>query len=286
MAMKPEQGLLTVKVEQKYLLGVDTKTKLQQLGAICVDKIIEKDHYYDTDTYALALNQIWLRQRNAQWYLIVCDMRSTKKGTQESLRDNKHVSKEDCAIPVEELGFSGRKSGLNHGFVDAKHQHEYISRISTKKMGVSQNSTSDESSELQPDKSRQTKQLKTKGNSNKEGPNVQYHSGYKELCTVEEIISYLAEFLHIALTADEEATMTMEAFMQLAGIRHYASWHAIKRITYKLQGIYTIITEMDELAAKEMATISMDASITHIGRDFDQMGKLAAELGFESYTIG
>nr|XP_005987419.1 PREDICTED: uncharacterized protein LOC102348188 [Latimeria chalumnae] len=263
METEMKENLYRVKLEQRYWLGEKSEAKLQQLGATCVDNIIEDDHFYDTDTCELALNQIWLSQRKKQWHLIFKEHESDM-GQLQSTANNPQTNVINTSHSQNTLLTNTRNVRSRTPDIDKS----WIGKL----MGLHdfpQNPRTNQQDEIQW------------LDANKANFDFNPKLAYYELTTEREIIAHLAQRLHIALSTEEERDMTVEMFLQLARIQHYASWYTTKRTTYKLQDTYTIVMEMDKETAKNIAVVTMDADIENIISEFGRMEKRAKELELE-----
>ncbi|XP_025050368.1 uncharacterized protein LOC112548537 [Alligator sinensis] len=258
-ATKNEPKAHKVQLQQKYWLKDTSKTKLLQLQAICLDKVTEQEHYYDTALHELAMTQIWLSQKNQQWHLIVASQKQETRGNASTTElspkmwNTLHLDKTDASRVklhthslTKELPENGLTASANISKRDELHFHS--------------------------------------NKATNRGIHMERTSTYAELVTEREIITYLAHFLHIGLTKEEERNMTVKDFLQLAGIQHYASYHHTKQVTYTLYGIYTIIIQMDEKTSKESATILVDTDIFNVAKCFEEIEKLASDLELQRQT--
>ncbi|XP_019366476.1 PREDICTED: uncharacterized protein LOC109293106 [Gavialis gangeticus] len=258
-ATKNEPKVYEVQLQQKYWLKDTSKTKLLQLQAICLDKVTEQEHYYDTALHELAMTQTWLSQKNQQWHLIVASQKQETRGNASTTElspkmwNTLHLDKTDAShvklhthILTKELPEDGLTGSANISKQDELHYH---SKKATNA-----------------------------------GTHMEHTSTYAELVTEREIITYLAHSLHIGLTKEEERNMTIKDFLQLAGVQHYASYHHTKQVTYTLYGIYTIIIQMDEKTSKESATILVDTDILNVDKCFEEIEKLASDLELQHQT--
>ncbi|XP_030063361.1 uncharacterized protein LOC115472954 [Microcaecilia unicolor] len=246
----------TVKLKQEYWLQEDSKTKLLQLGAVCMDKVVEEHHYYDTSTYALARNEMWLSQKKQQWRLIVVHQKQERHTDMDPNTGN--ISQKATKQSFPSAG-NGEKQG--HGKQDAV--NEDIS-------GESRTQKYNRSDVRKGDKHQSNK---LRGDQ----PSIHRSTKHHELLDEKEIVAYLVQFLHPALSEDGR-NMMMKECLQLSGIQHYATYRTTVKETYQLLDKYLITVHTDDTSSKRAAVISMDSDVQNIARGFEEMENLAKEL--------
>ncbi|XP_025019141.1 uncharacterized protein LOC112540077 [Python bivittatus] len=238
-----------VQLKQKFWVTEDSKAKLMMVGAKYLDTVTHIDHYYDTASDELAMAGLWLSQRNQQWSLIVESQKEeTQENTAYSVPDTWETSCQNLTKNVQHDTAIVYKDPA---------QLEYLNN------------------DQQPD-------LKT---ADREGECTKSSSTYTELVGESEIITYLLAHLHIDLKTNERENMTMEDFLQKAGIQHYASNHIINQTTYLLSNKYTILIQREESSLKESATVLLDVDIFNICKGLEDIETLATYLGFELQGI-
>ncbi|XP_067825525.1 uncharacterized protein si:dkey-191c17.2 [Heptranchias perlo] len=262
-----------VTIKQRYWLDEKTEAKLQQLGAVLVDEVIVTDHYYDNDRFDLAMNQIWLSQRDHQWELIIGLPKSdstidaneehpeelvSKSETTRSKDRRQHV---DCLISSEYNGSSPRLKTQNKAQTSGKEDNEW-----------------EEGNTMQEHQTPTAPQQRSRMTSSESGAHAEPGYTHNELKAHRQIIEYIAQFLEISLTKEEESIMKINQFFQLAKIHHYASCHMTKRRTYKLQDTYRIVIDKDELAPRISAVMCVDVDVSNIIKELEKIEEIAAHL--------
>nr|XP_020656629.1 uncharacterized protein LOC110082967 isoform X2 [Pogona vitticeps] len=240
-----------VQLHQKYWVTEDSKVKLLTVGAKCLDIVTEREHYYDTDLDELATAQLWLSKRNQQWSLI--------------LESQKQPAEENPASSAPEI---------REPLYESRTENTAIYRSSQERKAPEMLCVNDQNNQQQDLNEEDTANASAISSST-----------YAELVEEREIITYLADFLHIDLKT-KKGSVTMEDFLQKAGIQHYASNHTVHRAKYKLANRYTIIIQRDEISLEETATILLDVDISNICKGFEEIEKLANYLGFVQNVQG
>nr|XP_033816672.1 uncharacterized protein LOC117367811 [Geotrypetes seraphini] len=254
MTSLKEPKLHTVKLKQAYWLQEDSKTKLLQLGAVCTDKVVEEHHYYDTSTYALARNEMWLSQKNQQWRLIVVHQKQERHTDMDATKGNiSQKATKQCFTSAgdEEKEGCGKQDAINK------------------------------------DSNRESLKQKCNGSDFRNGDKHQSDklSGeYHELLDEGEIVAHLVQFLDPVLSKDGR-NMTMKEYLQPSGIQHYATYQATVTETYQLLDKYLITVHTDDASSKRAASISMDSDVQSIARGFEEMENLANELKLQHQSI-
>ncbi|XP_061460509.1 uncharacterized protein LOC133374004 [Rhineura floridana] len=245
----------TVQLQQKYWVTEDSKAKLLMVGAKCLDIVSHRERYYDTTSDDLAMAQLWLSQKNQQWCLI--------------LEPQEQVVKDNTANPGPEVWELSCQNKTENG--QAANPALYKSAQEKRQIQFEPNDQNDHQHDL--NKMERTYVCATSS------------SAYNELVGEREIITHLADFLHIDLKPEEEGNITMEDFLQKAGIQQYASNHIVNQTTYMLCNQYMIIIQRDESSLKESATVLLDVDILNICRGFEEIEKLANYLKFEHQAV-
>ncbi|XP_048369527.1 uncharacterized protein LOC125442287 [Sphaerodactylus townsendi] len=241
-----------VQLQQRYWVTKDSKAKLLQVGAKCVDTVPHKEHYYDTALDELAMAQVWLCQRNQQWCLIAGPQDQVTRentGTCESVSD------------TNELLYQSR------------------AEVQNSKSTLYKNSKEKKPTPLEC--------LDSQNNQHHDLNKTQKYvePTYTELLGEQEIMMYLTNFLRIDLTIEEKRNMAMEDFLRRAGIDHYASNLTAYQSTYKLCDRYTVIIQREDSSLKESAVVLLDVDISSICKGFEEIETLANYLGFEHQAI-
>ncbi|XP_072906344.1 uncharacterized protein [Hemitrygon akajei] len=270
------EAMHRVRVEQSYWLDEESEIKLQQLGATLVDEVIVKDDYYDNDTFDLATNQIWLSQRDHQWQLIIAVPKSnTNRDGGEQGEWNSLVARtETRKSRLQNLdGPNSETSQGSNPRLRSRNDEGDTPGNEDREMGegnpVQQQTATDP-------QQRDGTTSPEDGALDKTEPQYTHH----ELRTHEQIIEYIAQFLQISLT-EESSEMKLSHFLQLAKIYHYASCHTAKRRTYNLKDSCRIVIEKDQLAPRCLAMMYVDADVSNIIKDLENMEEMAALLRME-----
>ncbi|XP_053137798.1 uncharacterized protein LOC128338823 [Hemicordylus capensis] len=237
-----------VQLQQEYWVTGGSKAKLMQVGAKCMDSIIHREHYYDTASDELATAQLWLSQRNQQWGLIV--------GSQEQAAREYTASSvpKICTLPCQDRTENAQSVSPA---VDQEKKRTQSESLDNQQFHHHALEKADEASAC-----------------------ARSSPTYTELVGEQEIITHLADFLHMDLTS-QGRNMTIEDFLQQAGIQHYASSQTVHQTTYALCNQYTIIIQRDESSLKESAIVLLDVDILSICKGFEEIEKLANYLEFE-----
>ncbi|KAJ1146417.1 hypothetical protein NDU88_012694 [Pleurodeles waltl] len=260
----------TVKLQQKYWVDETSEAKVLDLGAICTGKVIERLHYYDTSTFQLAANQMWLSQKNQQWHLIIGPQNSaihqgrtpTKAKGFNNSKNQKH-SKGTHREKEAELRLIGEKTSKRSTGKDAADTKRQLVHLQTSQACQHL----DEQSMDQPVKA----SIST----------MDLSGTYEDLSNEEEMIEYLALALHTNLARKVDASLDMQSFLRMAGVQHYASFHTTREATYQLQDTCTITIDTDEASSRKAGVISLDVDVLNIASGFDAIEKLANELAFQ-----
>ncbi|XP_067867970.1 uncharacterized protein si:dkey-191c17.2 [Heterodontus francisci] len=273
-----------LRIKQSYWLDEQTEAKLRELGAVLVDEVIVKDHYYDNDTFDLAMNQIWLSQRDLQWQLIIG---LPKTDNTIDANEDEEKQREEAKQLASKSQMKGKDRRQCVGSLISSEYDESSPRLKPQnnKAQISrqqdnekegENTVQEHQTPISPQQQDTTTSNSETGAHAKTEPRY----GYNELKAHRQIIEYIAQFLKISL-AEEESNMKITHFCQLAEIHHYASCHTARRRTYKLQDIYSIVINRDELASRNLAVIYVDANGSNIIKELEKIEAIAAHLGFD-----
>ncbi|XP_029470102.1 uncharacterized protein LOC115098002 [Rhinatrema bivittatum] len=254
-----EPGPHTVKLKQMYWLQEESKAKLLQLGAVCMDKVVDEHHYYDTAMYELARNQMWLSQRNQQWQLIMAHQKQEKQMNASKANVLHKATKQNSPSVVNGETY---KSGNQEA-----ESKDTIGDASSKQHTGSDFRKWDKPQSDMPSSVQVSADPVTE---------------YCELVDEREIMTYLAQFLPTDMTGG--GNMTMKEYLHLSGIQHYASYQTTIKETYKLLDTYIITIHIDELSSKKAAIVSMDSDVQSITRSFEDMENLANELKLQNQS--
>ncbi|GCB67773.1 hypothetical protein scyTo_0000770 [Scyliorhinus torazame] len=267
----------SVRIKQSYWFDEQTETRLQELGAVLVDEVIVKDHYYDNDTFDLAINQIWLSQRDTQWQLIIglpkADGLTDANGDGEKQGEQGHRR----ASKPETRGNGGCQhvgslisSGRNQCHPKLKSQN---TKAQSFRHQDNENTTQDHQTPV-------SEQQDTRANDSETGDHAKAVPRYihNELKSHRKIIEHIARFLDVSLTKEEESNMKINHFCQLAKIHHYASYHTTRRKTYELQDTYRIVIDRDEFVPRNVVVIYVNANVSNIIKELEKMEEIAAHL--------
>ncbi|XP_054853332.1 uncharacterized protein LOC129341977 isoform X2 [Eublepharis macularius] len=249
-----EATLRKIQLRQQYWVTKGSKAKLHQVGAKCVETVAHSERYYDTALNELAMAQLWLSQRNQQWYLII--------GSQEQATTENTATGESI-LDTGELLYQNR------------------TYVQSSKSTVYKNPQEKKPTQSDPSGSRNNQHYDL----NKTQMYIKPTSIHTELVGEHEIIMYLANFLRIDLTTEEERNMSMGDFLQRAGIYHYASNLTAYQSTYKLCDQYTVIIQREESSLKESAIVLLDVDISCICKGFEEIENLANYLEFEQQAV-
>ncbi|XP_078497652.1 uncharacterized protein LOC144754010 [Lissotriton helveticus] len=273
MARKQEQPKRhTVKLRQKYWVDETSEAKALELGAICTGKVIDNLHYYDTSTFQLAANQMWLSQKNQQWHLIIGPENSATLQGRNSTKAK---------------GFNNsrnRKQGTDAHREDKANGELRIISPSTSKHSTGKNAADSKRRLIHLQTSQPGQHLDEQPTDEPVEARISSMDAggtYKEISSDEEIIEYLTLVLHTNPTSKADASLDMNGFLQMAGVQHYASFHTTREATYQLQDACTIAIDADEASSRKAGVISLDVDVLEIANGFDAIEKLANELAFQ-----
>ncbi|XP_042335133.1 uncharacterized protein LOC121936704 isoform X2 [Sceloporus undulatus] len=271
-----------VQLQQKYWITEDSKANLLTAGAECLETVIQSEHYYDTASDELATADLWLSQRNEQWCLVVDSQKQRDGGNVtksvpkmqelpcQDLRENVTNDK-----PTDCCGFLGLGGHVPEEFISDVSPTSVAGIFREDKpticKGLEEKSTE---SELLPNQNNHSHEFTESGAHTKDS------STYTELVRESDIMTYLAGFFNIDLKGEDGGNVTMEDFLQMTGIQHYASNHTVLQATYLLSNRYTIVIQRDECTLKESATIRLEADVLNICKGFEEIEKLGNYLGF------
>ncbi|KAI1900634.1 hypothetical protein AGOR_G00051940 [Albula goreensis] len=244
-------GPIRVSVELQYQLGERTETHLNEMGATCVGEVILTDMYYDTESFELAAQQTWLSRQGSQWRLILNQMPCPSVSCGDEVR----LQRLQAEMLITDAGQGvGAGSGEGDmGVLDGLRGTTFPKTART--------SETREEQKVQP----------------------QFPSTapwYCELTANNAIVEHLARCLQVALTEEEGGTMSVEHFVELAGIQSYGNWTVSRRLEYRLPDTCTLEVRKDysNTPYAHSAVLTMGADVLDIGHELEKMESLAAEL--------
>ncbi|XP_036382026.1 uncharacterized protein si:dkey-191c17.2 [Megalops cyprinoides] len=248
------QEPIRVPVELRYQLGERTEARLREMGARCVQEEALTDLYYDTEGFHLATQQAWLSRQDGQWRLILDQRASVSVCSTDKTGCPEQQGETRSGVPQAESEAGGDRAV--EGALESP--------------GNTPLSTLTGSSGL-PGEQKIPTQFSSP-------PAAQY----RELTASSPIIEHLARCLQIGLPEEGE-TMSVERFVELAGIQLYGSWTLARKLEYRLPGTCSLVVRKDYSASpsSHTAVLTMGADVLDIGRELEKMETLAAELDLQ-----
>ncbi|KAJ8413775.1 hypothetical protein AAFF_G00063730 [Aldrovandia affinis] len=219
------------------------------MGARCVEEVTLTDLYYDTESFQLAAQQTWLSRQGAQWRLIL------DQGPRPSVDSLGLQAETGSGAPQAETDAGGEAGA--EGSAESLRDSRF-----PKPAGLSE----------------------APGGQNILPQSPPPAPRYRELTASSSIVEHLARRLQVELPAEEEGeSMSVERFVELAGIHNYGSWTVSKRLEYRLPGLCTLEVRRDYSSAlrAHTAVLTMGADVLDIGRELERMESLAAELDLQ-----
>ncbi|KAM4696007.1 uncharacterized protein WCC33_014731 [Rhinophrynus dorsalis] len=249
-----------VTIQQTYWMKDTSEEKILQMGEICLSKVVEQVDYYDTDAYDLALNKTWLSKTGREWRLIV------------------DRSGHDVALDTKSL--NTRQIQPPKGNAETRKEDAQSMRQTDSKRGKTKNKLVNESTRQdheQPSKMDYKKNTDVIAQSDTNGNTLTFY----ELTDEKDIIAHLSRILH---SGEKTHHKEMSDFLQLSGVQHYSSFQNVKKTTYKLRDIYTVIVMTDEATSRKVAVIYLDVEIEKVTQGFQKLEHLANELDLQLQT--
>ncbi|XP_073455835.1 uncharacterized protein [Aquarana catesbeiana] len=239
----------TVKIQQTYWVKDTSEEKMLALGAVQLGKVVEQVDYYDTDLYDLAVTEMWLSKMGREWKLIV------GKGTQNNSQDPPKGKVQTSHLRTQKFNSVGGKN--------------QTSKTSNSKTLESQKKVSINDQ-----------------NENEETVDNE-RNGIKALTCYaleqeKEIIAFLSQVLHVQ---GETNNMTMEVFLQVAGIQRYATISNVTQETFRLTNDYTIQLKTEGTTTKKTAVVLLDVDIENVAQGFQRLEQLAKELDLQLQSV-
>ncbi|XP_070614658.1 uncharacterized protein [Erythrolamprus reginae] len=254
---------LKVQLKQTFWLTEDSMAKLLAVGAKCVGAVTQQNDYYDTAVDDLAMAGLWLSRRDQEWFLIV---ESQEEGAQKQLEEEQ--TKEEAANMVLDPWESLLQDRTDN--------------VRRDEAPVLREPAEEKTEETEAVLRIQPQQLDSKAVET-EPPKL--ISIFTELVGESEISAYLAAHLRLDWNAEEQENITMEDFLEKAGIQHYASHRIVNQTTYRLSDRYTVTVQREEWSLRESATVVLEADVFNVCEGWEDMERLAAYLGFEEQGV-
>ncbi|XP_066568604.1 uncharacterized protein LOC136758244 [Amia ocellicauda] len=282
---------IRVAVDVRYRLGERSETRLQELGLHSARELTVEDVYYDNEDFQLAAQQTWLSTRDGQWRLIVgqgphVDLNNTNKKESHGSRAGSVVSQgASCAPPpqVSRAGGDVRQPAESKGGGGAQSLEEHEGTLSAAPGGSSGPLQEKRRVPAAPPASDPQPAPSNMAHSSSCNPDVGPELLHCELTTNRLIVELLAGCLQFPLTGEEQKNMTMEKFVELAGLQPYGSWTATKKLQYRLRDACTLVTEKDFAysPARHTAVLSMQVDVLDIMSELGKIERIAMELELE-----
>ncbi|XP_064210454.1 uncharacterized protein si:dkey-191c17.2 [Anguilla rostrata] len=252
-------GPIRVSVELQYQLGERTETQLREMGARCVEESTLTDLYYDTESFQLAAQQTWLSRQASQWRLI------QGQGPNSSV------------VTGDEAKHSEPRARVGSG---ASPVEMYAIRVAVERGGKLAEVPEGLKDDPLPGPVEGSEPLGDQKILLQPPPVPQYC----ELTASSAIVEHLAHCLQVASTEEEGGeTMSVDRFVELAGIQNYGCWTVSRRLEYRLPGTCTLEVRKDYTGfpRAHIALLTMGANVLDIGRELEKMESLAAELDLQ-----
>ncbi|XP_077340989.1 uncharacterized protein LOC143986511 [Lithobates pipiens] len=239
----------TVRIQQTYWVKDTSEEKMLALGAVQLGKVVEQVDYYDTDLYDLAATEMWLSKMGREWKLIV------GKGPQNKSQDPPKGKVQTSHLRTQKLNL-----------VEGKSQTSETSDPRTLE-SQKKDSIND-----------QNKNATTVSNERKGTKALTCYALEQE----KEMIAFLSQVLHVQ---GETNNMTMEVFLQVAGIQRYATISNVTQETFRLTDDYTIRLKTEGTTTKKTAVVLLDVDIENVAQGFQRLEQLAKELDLQLQSV-
>lgn len=255
------RGPIRVLVGLQYQLGEKTEKHLREIGARCVEESTLTDLYYDTESFQLAAHQTWLSRQGGQWRLIL------DQGPNLSVTTGG------------EAKHSGPRVEPGSG---ASQEETYAGRVGEERGGEATMAPEGLADSLIPEDAGVSESPGGREILPQSPPPPAPH--YCELTGSSAIVEHLAQCLQVAPTEEEGGeTMSVERFVDLAGIQNYGSWIVSRRLEYRLPSTCTLEVNKNYTGSPRahVALLTMGADVLDIGRELEKMENVAAELDLQ-----